>query len=79
MNLPDRRRRSPCTTEKLRPGRPTGLAFIAMMQAAQHGHRDDLALTQTLHGSRFRGILVQAQVRATPVVEMQSTIPHNMR
>jgi hypothetical protein len=39
-----------------------------MMQVAQQGHLDDLALARTLHWSRFRGILVQTQVRAIPVI-----------
>jgi hypothetical protein len=43
-------------------------AFVAMVQAAYLGERDDLALLRTLHWSWFRGIFVQAQVGPTPVV-----------
>src|ERR1035437_823064 len=42
-------------------------AFVAMVQAAHLGERDDLAL-RTLHWSWFRGIFVQAQMGPTAVV-----------
>ena len=43
-------------------------AFVAMVQTAHLGERDDLALLRTLHWSWFRGIFVQAQVGPTSVV-----------
>jgi hypothetical protein len=43
-------------------------AFVAMVQAAHLGERDDLALVRALRRSWFRGIFVQAQVGPTPVV-----------
>ena len=46
-------------------------AFVAMVQAAYLGERDDLALLRTLHWSWFRGIFVQAQVGPTPVVILE--------
>ena len=39
-----------------------------MMQSAQLGKRNDVSLLRTLHRSRFRGILVQAQMGPTPVI-----------
>jgi len=46
-------------------GRPT---FVTMMQSAHLGKRNDGSLLRTLHRSRFRGILVQAQMGPTPVI-----------
>ena len=43
-------------------------AFVAMVQAAHLGERDDLALLRTLHWLWFRGIFVQAQMGPTVVV-----------
>ena len=43
-------------------------AFVAMVQAAYLGERDDLALLRTLHWSWFRGIFVQPQMGPTAVV-----------
>ena len=43
-------------------------AFVAMVQTAHLGERDNLALLRTLHWSWFRGIFVQAPMGPTPVV-----------
>jgi hypothetical protein len=43
-------------------------AFVAMVQAAHLGERDDLALVRTLYWSRFRGIFVQPQVGPTAMI-----------
>ena len=42
--------------------------FVAMVQTAHLGERDDLAILRTLHWSWFRGIFVQAQMGPTQVV-----------
>ena len=39
-----------------------------MMEAAGHGRLDDLAFAKTLHPSWLRGVLLQGEVGAGPVV-----------
>ena len=51
--------------ESPRSGSPT---FVAMVQTADFGERNDLSLFRELHWSRFRGIFLQAQVSSASVI-----------
>jgi hypothetical protein len=43
-------------------------AFVAMMQSADFPELNDPAGLQILNGSRFRGILIQRQMRPPPMI-----------
>ncbi len=45
-----------------------GPAFVAMMQSANFGERNDVALLQRLDSPRLGSILVQTQMRSAGVV-----------
>ena len=45
-----------------------GFAFVAVVQTADFGQLDDVALARWLHGSWIGGVLVQGEVGARPVI-----------
>jgi len=55
------------------------LTFVAMMQAANFGERNDLPLFGPLDGSRFRGIFLQCQVCPTSVVVREVALEHALQ
>ena len=55
---------------------PSGTSFVAMMQPANFGQRDDVALLGRLHPTGLRGIFVQPQVRPAAVIINEVTFKH---
>ena len=51
-------------------------AAVAMMEAADHGRRDDLAPVGRLHPSGFRGVLVEGQMSPGRVVIGEIRVQH---